>query len=426
VSDVLARQRGFLHLESQDAFDSFVRRLAAAAILAVDTEAASFHRFHDRIYLIQLSTREVTAVVDPLAVSDLSALGRLLADRTIETLFHDADYDLRILNRDYGYTAANLFDTRIAAQLLNEPGIGLAALLEKYLGVTLDKKYQRADWSARPLLQGMLDYAADDTRYLPSLRDILRGKLTAAGRWHWAEEEFRLLEAVRWRRTGPQEEAYLRLKGARALKGRQLAALRELFSWRERVAAQLDRAPFRVLMNEALIAIAKGLPSDDTMLRELKVLSAEQLRRRGPELLEAVARGLGAPADSIPVFERTRRPAPDLSFEARLERLKTARNTVAEQIPLAPGVLCANGILEAIARLEPSSLDQLVEVEGMRNWQREVIGVELLRAVKGASESINSPETRGSGDPSVLASNTAPRRFPPPPLSLPQDPQSSA
>lgn len=361
----------------------FVRQLVSAPILGVDTEAASFHRFRDRIYLIQLSTRNLTAVVDPLAVPDLAALGRLLADPRIETLFHDADYDLRILNRDYGFTAANLFDTRIAAQLLNEPGIGLAALLEKYLGVALDKKYQRADWSARPLQQGMLDYAADDTRYLPSLRDIIRDKLVAAGRWHWAEEEFRLLESVRWTLAGPPGEAYLRLKGARILKGHQLAALRELFAWRERVASQLDRAPFRVLMNEALLAIAKSLPTDETMLRELKVLSADQLRRRGAELLEAVARGLQAPAESIPVFERTRRPPPDLKYETRLERLKVARNAAAERIQLAPGVLCANGLLEAIARLEPTSLDQLAEIEGMRNWQREVIGHDLLIAVKG-------------------------------------------
>src|SRR5690606_36734059 len=107
-----------------------------------------------------------------LAVADLAVFGRLLADRAVEVIFHDADYDLRILHRDYGFTATSLFDTRIAAQLLNEPGIGLAALLEKYLGVKLDKKFQRADWSVRPLLPGMLEYAADDTRYLPQLRDI--------------------------------------------------------------------------------------------------------------------------------------------------------------------------------------------------------------------------------------------------------------
>lgn len=371
------------YLDSQARFDDFAAGLRGAPLVAVDTEAASFHRYRDRIYLIQLSTRDRTAVVDPLGVADLSTLGGLLADPAVETVFHDADYDLRILHRDYGFTARNLFDTRIAAQLLNEPGIGLAALLEKHLGVSLDKKYQRADWSVRPLLPGMLTYAADDTRYLPRLRDILRQQLVEAGRWHWAEEEFTLLEEVRWAVSGPPEEAYLRIKGARTLRGHQLAVLRELFAWREGVASQLDRAPFRVLMNEAMVTIAKAMPADETALRELKALSPDQLRRRGTELLAAVARGVAAPPESIPVFERGRRPAPDLAFEARLERLKAVRNRAAEQLPLAPGVLCANGILEAAARLQPTSVADLTQIEGMRRWQMEVVGAELVKAMAG-------------------------------------------
>lgn len=383
VSEVTASHRPFTYIESQAAFERFTVQISGTAILAVDTEAASFHRYRDRIYLVQISTRDATAVVDPLAVPDLDRLGRLLADPAIETLFHDADYDLRILHRDYGFTAGNLFDSRVAAQLLNEPGIGLAALLEKYCGITLDKKFQRADWSLRPLPQGMLEYAADDTRYLPALRDLLRDRLVAAGRWHWAEEEFRLLQQVRWTPAGPPEEAYLRLKGARTLKGHQLAVLRELFAWRERTAAQLDRAPFRVLMNEALITVAKAMPVDETALRELKALSPDQLRRRGGEILDAVARGVRAPSDSIPVFPRGRRPDPDLAYEARLERLKSARNAIAERLPLAAGVLCPNGVLEAIARLAPRTMEELSGVEGMRNWQREVTGKELLAAMGG-------------------------------------------
>ncbi|HWA59679.1 MAG TPA: ribonuclease D [Gemmatimonadales bacterium] len=371
------------YLERQADFDAFVASLAEVPLLAVDTEAASFHRYRDRVYLIQLSSRDQTAVVDPVTVQDLSALGRLLDHPGVEIVFHDADYDLRILDRDYHFHASRLFDTRIAAQLLNEPGIGLAALLEKYLGVTLDKKYQRADWSVRPLTPEMLAYAADDTRYLPRLRDLLKEQLETMGRWSWAEEEFELLKHVRWTPAGPPEEAYLRLKGARTLRGHQLAVLRELFAWREQVASQLDRAPFRVLQNEAMLGIAKAMPADAAALRELKVLSPEQLRRRGTDLLEAVGRGVRAPASSLPVFERGKRPAPDLAYEARLERLKQARNAVAERISLAPGVLCPNALLESVARLEPKSAAGLSEVPDMRRWQREVLGADLMTALAG-------------------------------------------
>jgi len=382
VSEVGLGPSGYLYLDQQAAFERFMASLAGTDLVAVDTEAASFHRHRDRVYLIQLSSRNATAIVDPLAVTDLTSLGALLANPAVETLFHDADYDLRTLNRDYAFTATRLFDTRIAAQLLNEPGIGLAALLEKYLGVTLDKRWQRADWSRRPLEQGMLDYAASDTRYLPSLRDILKAKLEESGRWSWAEEEFAMLSSIRWAPNGSAEEAYLRIKGARTLRGHQFTVLRELFAWREKVAAQLDRAVFRVMMNEALLAVARAMPADEPALRELKALSPEQIRRWGLDILAAVRRGVEAPPESIPVFERGRRPPPDLAYDARLDRLKSVRNAIAEALPLAPGVLCPNAILEAIARQEPAGMEQLQEVEGMRRWQREVLGERLLAVLR--------------------------------------------
>src|SRR6476469_9272700 len=183
-------------IEKQDDLEQLFARLASEPLLAVDTEAASFHRHRDRVYLLQVSSRGETAVVDPLAVQSLVPLGKVLEDSGIEIVFHDADYDLRLLHQEYGFRAAKLFDTRIAAQLLNEPGIGLAALLEKYLGIHLDKKFQRADWSARPLTPEMLEYAAGDTRDLPVLRDVLREQLIQRGQLAWGGEEFGLMRGV--------------------------------------------------------------------------------------------------------------------------------------------------------------------------------------------------------------------------------------
>ncbi|MEP6574129.1 MAG: ribonuclease D [Gemmatimonadota bacterium] len=374
------------YIDTQEAFDELMREIGGEPLLAVDTEAASFHRYLDRIYLIQLSTRGLTAVVDPLAVKRLDSLGAVLADRATEIIFHDADYDLRILDRDYGFHATNLFDTRIAAQLVNEPGIGLAALLEKYLGLKLDKRFQRADWSVRPLLPGMLEYAASDTRHLPELRDILKKKLEEAGRWHWAEEEFLVLENVRWNPSGPADQAYLRLKGAKALRGRPLALLRELHEWREDAARKLDRAQFRVMHNEVLMAIASAMPTDLEALLAIKGISPDVARRRGPELLAAVRRGLDASEDTIPVFERTRRPPADPRFDAALERLKLVRNAVASRLDLPPGLVCPNGTLEAIARAAPRNLDDLGKLSELRRWQIEVAGSELLQAFKGGNE----------------------------------------
>lgn len=372
---------GALLIQSQRELEELFERLRSAPLVAVDTEAASFHRYYDRVYLLQLSSREETAVVDPLAVESLAPLAQMLADPAIEVVFHDADYDLRLLDREYGFRATALFDTRVAAQLLNEPGIGLAALLEKYLGVRLDKRFQRADWSARPLSPEMLSYAASDTRYLPALRDILKGKLEELGRLAWAEEEFALLDETRWA-PADGEPAYLRLKGARALRGRELAILRELYEWREAAAQRSDRATFRILNNEPMLTMAKSPPKDLAALKAIPGIGGDQAERRGREILAAVQRGLDVPERDLPRIERPPRRAFDPAFEARLERLKAARNQLAARLDLQPGVLCPNGTLEAIARANPPTLDALRDTPELRRWQFQTIGPELLAAVK--------------------------------------------
>src|SRR3990167_2008772 len=229
-------------------------------VLAVDTEAASFHRYLNRIYLVQVSTRTTTSIIDPVAIEDLSPFGEILADPKIEVVFHDADYDLRLFDHQYGFKVRSLFDTRTAAELLSEPALSLAALLERYFDVKIDKRFQRADWSARPLTEEMLAYAAADTRNLVALRDLLAERLEETGRLAWAREEFARLEHVRWTVDEDREPAWLRVKGAKALRPRQLAILRELHAWRVAQATRLDRAEFRILGNDALLAIAREAP----------------------------------------------------------------------------------------------------------------------------------------------------------------------
>ncbi len=364
-------------------FHGLAEALKSEPLVAFDTEAASFHRYHDRVYLLQLSSRNQTWLVDPLLVPGLAGLGELLVDPDIEVVFHDADYDLRLLHHEFGFRAARLFDTRVAAQFLNEPGIGLAALLEKYFGIRLDKRFQRADWSARPLSAGMLAYAAEDTRSLPALRDLLREALGAKGRLGWVEEECSLLTRVRWPDPVSPEAAALATKGARALKPRTLAVFREVYVWRDRVAASLDRAPFRVLGNEVLFSIAERLPRSHVELSAIPGFGRETLERRGGEILEAVRRGLALSDAALPRFERGPRHRPDPQFDARLERLKTLRASLAARLDLQPGVLAPNWMLEAVARAVPANPEELGRIEGVRRWQVETFGRELLAALPG-------------------------------------------
>jgi ribonuclease D len=369
-----------LYLDTAGAVDSFLTSISGTRILALDTEGASFHRFVDRIYLLQLSTREQTAVIDPLPIGTPARLGTLLEDPAVEVVFHDADYDLRLLQQDYGWHVRNIFDTRIAAQLLGLKAFGLAALLDKYFGVKLDKKHQRADWSMRPLTAGMLDYAAQDTINLLELRDRLKDQLEQSGRWEWAREEFALLEGTRW--SGDDAgNAFLRMKGARDLTRRELAVLRELVAWRDAIAGQLDRATFRVVGNEQLLDISRRQPVTRETLAAIKGLPRGILESRAGELAEAVRRGLAAPESELPRFPKSPRWDRDPEFDARVNALKSARDAAASRFDLDPGVLAARDRLEAVARRNPATLEELGSVPELKRWQRSVLGEDFLKAL---------------------------------------------
>jgi ribonuclease D len=363
-----ANEASFLYLDTVGGVESFTSEISATREIALDTEGASFHRFVDRIYLLQLSTRQHHAVIDPLPIGVPSALGALLEDPSVEVVFHDADYDLRLLQQDYGWQVRTIFDTRIAAQLLGYTAFGLAALLERFFDVKLDKKHQRADWSMRPLTEGMLDYAAQDTRHLLQLKDQLASELERTGRTTWAREEFSLLEGTRWQDEAPGS-AYLRLKGARDLSRRELAVLRELVPWRDAVAGSLDRATFRVLGNEQLLDIARTQPRTKEALGKVKGMPRAVLEQRGEELLDAVSRALGVPEMELPKFPRAARWDRDPEFDARVSALKTARDAAAKRLQLDPGVLCSRDRLEAVARRNPATVEEVAEVNELRRWQ---------------------------------------------------------
>jgi len=383
-----------VYLDTSSTVDTFFASIANSRILALDTEGASFHRFVDRIYLLQLSTREQTAIIDPLPVGKPAGLGRLLEDPGVEIVFHDADYDLRLLHQDYGWHTRNIFDTRVAAQLLGIRAFGLAALLEKYFGVRLDKKHQRADWSMRPLTQGMLDYAAQDTIHLLELRDRLKGELERSGRWEWAVEEFGLLEGTRWN-DDDSANAFLRIKGARDLSRRELAILRELVPWRDAIAGQLDRATFRVLGNEQLLEISKQQPASRDVLGAIKGMPRGILDSRGGELLDAVKRGLAVPDSELPRFPKAQRWDRDPDFDSRVNALKTARDSAATRLDLDPGVLCSRDRMEAVARKNPSRREELESIPELRRWQARELGDAFVKALvphrKTATQSTSSP-----------------------------------
>jgi ribonuclease D len=373
------------YLDSNAALTPFLETIGRAREIAIDTEGASFHKFVDRIYLIQLSTRDAHAIIDPLPIDPPTSLGRILEDPKVEVVFHDADYDLRLLHQDYGWHVTNIFDTRVAAQLLGIQAFGLAALLDRNFGLKLDKKHQRADWSMRPLTEGMLDYAAQDTMHLLGLRDQLKAELEKKGRWAWAKEEFTRYEGLKWEPEEPGN-AFLRLKGARDLTRRELALLRELVQWRDSVALQVDRATFRVVSNEVLLDASRTAPATIEALGAIKGMPRGILERAGRDVLAAVQRGLAVPDAELPKFPRAPRWEKDPDFDAKVTKLKSVRDDAAKRLELDPGVLCSRERLETIARTLPRAVEELEGIPGLRKWQIGEMGEGFVAALKEFKE----------------------------------------
>lgn len=369
-----------LYLDTADAVDRFLAEMSSVSAIALDTEGASFHRFVDRIYLLQLSTENAEAVIDPLPIGVPARLGALLEDRRVEVILHDADYDLRLLHQDYGWRVTNLFDTRVAAQLLGIRAFGLAALLQQFFGMKIDKKHQRADWSMRPLTPDMLDYAAQDTRHLLPLRSLLRTDLEKKGRWHWALEEFQLAEGTQWD-PDASDNGFLRMKGARDLTRRELARLKELVTWRDVIAAEIDRATFRIAGNETLLELAKNAPSARDKLFATKGFPRGMSESRAQEALRAIVRGNDVAESELPRFPKSKRWDKDPEFDDRVARLKNVRDDIATSLDMDPGVVCSRDRMEAVARRNPRHVDEVAEVTELRKWQAEVLGPGFVKAL---------------------------------------------
>jgi ribonuclease D len=347
---------------------------------ALDTEADSMHSYFHKVCLIQVTAGGQHLIIDPLALesSELAPLWEVVGDPGIPVLMHGADYDIRVLDRDYTARVRGLVDTQIMAQLLGEEKTGLAALLDKELGIRLDKRFQRADWGRRPLKAAQVDYAAADTAYLEDLAVRLRARLQELGRFTWAEEEFGKLELVRHNPTQPDPVAFERIKGARALRGSQRDRIFTLYGWREGRARSQDVPPFKILGNKALVAMAQEPPKDLKTLGEVDGVGPHAVRRWGRDLLRILHRPESAPERVRP--ERT--PAPEAAVRRRLKSVLAARDAKAEVLGLQAGLLCPKGCAESVAaKTPPCSSRKDLAGAGLTGWRLEVLGDDFLTSI---------------------------------------------
>ena len=323
--------------------------------VAVDTEANSLHAYQETVCLIQFSSAEHDYLLDPFAFENLDSLAPLFAASHIEKIFHAAEYDLLGLKRDYGFTFNNIFDTMQAARVLGIQKVGLEAILGERFGLTLNKRFQKADWGARPLTRDQLEYARLDTHYLIPLRDQLKQELESAGRWDLANEDFRRICRGNGVDAESAREPWERFAGRRDMNLRQLTIMREIAAQREMIAQRLDRPPFKVLMDDKLIAMARNAPAAINDLEKLG-LTPRQIERWGAELLAAVARGVGAP----PV-KRRQASRPDDAVLKRLEKLKAWRKKAAAELGVESDIVLPRPYLMTLAEQGGRDLQSILE-----------------------------------------------------------------
>jgi ribonuclease D len=301
---MMSREKAsYIFVKSERLLNRIATELKREREIGVDLEADSMFHYHEKVCLIQISTPRQDMIIDPLALDNLSPLASVFSNPKIRKVFHGADYDIRSLYRDFGIEVYALFDTYIAAKALGISKPGLAALLKERLGITVNKKYQKRDWSKRPLSPGMLAYAVQDTCHLLPLSRILEVELRRKGLLRLFEQECERQTKVR---PAPPDTnpLFMKFKGARKLDSRSLAVLDSLLRLRDDTARRKDRPPFKIIGNEQIMEIAKKKPVTKDDLKQIHGVSSRQVKILGPSILKKVEESLTLPKDQLPAFPK--------------------------------------------------------------------------------------------------------------------------
>ena len=367
-------------IDQPESWARCLKALRAAKRFAVDLEANSLHAYREQICLIQVSTEAQDYIIDPLAGLDLSGFGALLADPSVEKVFHAVDYDLSLLKGLYGWEVRGLFDTMWAGRVLGCAKMGLAGFIEDVFGVELSKKHQKADWARRPLSPEMLEYAKNDTHYLLRLRDDLERRLHEAGLYEEAMEIFGSIVHVDPSERIFDPEAFWHIRGVRELPARGQAILRALFIFREEEARRRDTPPFKVINDGMLLRIAHYASQEKGPVESVPGISDKLLGRLGARLQQAVNQGRRDPLPKQP-----RRPAPRQSspgFSQRYEALLEMRKRLARERGVESDVILARRTAVEIAEKHPRGEQDLEKIDSLGPYRRNLYAKDILQALE--------------------------------------------
>jgi ribonuclease D len=350
--------------------------LATQSRVAVDTESNSLHAFREQVCLLQFSSIKEDYLVDPLAVRDLSLLAPVFANPKIEKVFHAAEYDLICLRRDFNFAFANLFDTMQAARVLGYPAVGLDRLLGDKFGIKMDKRHQKANWAARPLTQDQIHYARLDTHYLFKLRDALEQELRERDRLEFALEDFyRACFPDEQKRSNNGSASWERFAGRKDLSLRELTIVSFLCKWRDKEAEKLNRPPYKVVMDDVFVALAKNPPEQKVDLSGAG-LSEKQIKLWGDQVLSAIRHG-----GEAPLVERKQAERKNDAVLRRLEKLKAWRKSVGLEMQVESDIILPKPYLGLLSENPPKSLEELRDMMKETPTRVDKFGVQILNTL---------------------------------------------
>jgi ribonuclease D len=395
-------------VEERDLLRAAAALAAGAGPVAVDAERASGYRYGHAAYLVQLRREGAgTWLIDPVGCPDLSPIGDSLSG--VEWVLHAANQDLPCLS-DVGMRPDRLFDTELAARLAGLPRVGLGAVVEQLLGLSLAKEHSAANWSTRPLPEPWLRYAALDVEVLVELRDALAALLDEQGKLAWAEQEFAAIASAP--PPAPRTDPWRRTSGMHRLRSRrQLAVVRELWQTRDHVARTRDIAPGRVLPDAAIVEAAAASPRTTEELLALPTFRGPAARRQARTWLSAIERAGQVPADRLPAHSLTSDgPPPPRAWADRdpdaAARLGFARARLAElsdrfSIPVE-NLMTPDVVRRVLWHPVPDAeLEQVLHGHGARPWQIELVSPVLREAATrtAASEAPNRDQAAEAASP---------------------------
>ncbi len=349
-------------IDSDAKLAALLPALTSATWLALDTEADSLHAYPEKVCLLQISTAAGDRLIDPLARLNLEPLFAALAGH--ELIMHGADYDLRLLHKHHAFVPRAIFDTMLAARLVGERHFGLGSLVEKFLGVKLDKGPQKADWARRPLTERMETYARNDTHHLKPLADKLKLELQQKNRLDWHRESCTRLIGDCLKPSVVDGDSVWRVKGSYALGRAALAVLRELWHWRETEAIAANRPPFFILSHEQLVELADAAAGHQALE---PLMPPRMSPRRRDNLAAAMRAGLATPHDRQPEKIRHHSPRPTEAEMRRYRELERRRDAHAHQLGIDPTVIAPRATLGDLARDWDRHAPELM------SWQRELL-----------------------------------------------------